>query len=188
MPEIAEKLITRLEELLIADGILTTIVRKVITEIKAELNLLLEIIVLLSQIRITNGGEKQFKDEITKLKRKTTNRPLAGIADLLISQEVPFCSGNQLAANDDSDTVDQMCVAIEQILVANGIPQEKAMQTISRLEHGILDEVLATIKFVFSNMNAIQTHDRKDLLIKFDISKDKKTILSIIDEALKKGE
>lgn len=185
MLEVAGKLLNRLEELLIEGRIPASVVQQTITNIKAEgeLVLLFEIVELLSEKRISKKGTQQFKDEIANLVKITTNELLGGIKNLLNAKQTPSDSSNRSAADAELDTVHQMNIVFEQMLVANGISQDHAMQAISHLGHDLVNELL-----VFTDLKAIRTHKNKDLLIKIDITSiQKNTFTSLIIEALKRG-
>lgn len=191
LPEIFEKLFRRLNKLLIDENTSANEVREVIASIqtKTKLEPFFEIVELLSQGRISEGGAQHFRDEIAPLVKTTTNELLGGIKDLLISKQSASDNSHHSDANAESDTVKRVSVVFEQMLVVYEIPQKKAKQAIDNLESKVLNEILDKTKLVYSNLKAIRTHKQTELLIKFDItSKGRKTISNLIVEALKEGE
>lgn len=181
LPEIFEKLLNRLDELLTAGR---TSKSRVIANITAEtkLELFFETVELLEKVKISKGDAGQFRHDIGNLKKTTTNELLTGIRDLLLCKQTSSDDSSHSAANADVDTVNRLRDVMEQMLVVNGIPPENAKQAVDDLEKDVLDETLTNIKSVVINLEAIRKHDQ---LIKFNINTKQKE--TIIIEALKKG-
>lgn len=147
----------------------------------------LAIIELLSRECFSENGEQEFIKKIPTLKESTTHELLVAIDKLQVSIETNSADSSHSAT--EREKIDRMRAVIEQMIVVNGIPQDKAKLAVSHLEDDVLNEILTKTKGVYTNLKTIRGHHQKQLLIRFDIaSKVNKNISSLILDALKEGE
>ena len=192
LPELVKEPLNRLEELLIDKCTSPDTVRKLIALIKAETKLepFLETVELLDRTTLSDEAAQKFKNDIATLKTRPTSELLTGIKGLLLSkQRGLFVSQNCSTANTQFEIVNRLRAVFVQMLVVRGVTHEIAKLVVDDIEPEVLNETLAKVKLVCSNLKAIRTHNETDLLIKFDINgKQKEGITNVIIGTLKNRE
>lgn len=132
-----------------------------------------------------SANEAQIQQAIANVTVKAKLELLVGIKHLLISKKQSENS-NYSAVNAEFDILTQMRALIMPIV--KGIPQVNAKKAVDDLEHNILNETLAKVNSVFTNLREIRKHNKTDLLIEFNFKGgQKKTVASVIVHALKTG-
>ena len=185
LPEVFEEPFRRLEEFLISKYTSPDDVHQVIAITKAETKIepFFEIVELLDKATLSDEATQQFRNDITTLKNRQTNELLTGIKGLLLSSQ------NCSTANVEFEIVNRLRAVFEQMLVVRGVTLEIAKLAVDGIEPDLLNDTLTKIKFVCGCLKTIRTHNRSDLLIKFDINgRQKESITNVIIGTLKKRE
>lgn len=162
-------------------------IQKAIQKIKAETipQLIFDIVELLDKSEI-----EPLKDLIKDFKTQhsntciTTNALLIAIKDFM---NRPNAESIKATPNRGKNHIDKrMRVVIEEILLVNGIQEDKARKFVSDLKSEFLCHALGSAKRILSILKSSQKHLLKQLSTNY-IYKEKSPITSLIVDALREG-